>query len=348
MKNSHLPVESSRSNVSKTLRLIFGGLAGLAVLAVLGGGLIVFRIYRSATQVVTDIRNTVEEVKRDFEADRVEHRARLDENRRRDLVEYAKASSEAYKNKFEFTRKRLLDRERIVADSPFPDFDPNPKSGYCRAVREDPESFAREFRIRDAYLPKLEAARTLEDCQRVVTQLQAEVLKISIDRYRPELESLRATVAQQLGEIDAETYCVIEVTPPISEFEKAVHGAAFVFDISTGMWMFSAANLGETPALPFSSRILENAGKPRVAVVRTRENAVEYIVESVFAENHFEGAFPAACPWRLITAVPDEQTAQAAAEQAAARLRAQRKHVRDSGKAADPRPVVVVRVPDGK
>lgn len=345
MNDQRVQMEQSRSNDNKKMQRILGGLALLGVFIC---GLVGFVIYRRVSQTITNVRAVVDEVKRDFAADRAEHRNRVDENRRRELVDSAKASHAAYKEKFEFSRRFRLDRERIVANSPFPDSDGNPKLGYARAVLEDPESFAREFQTRDDYAPKLEAARTLDECQRVAAELEAKVLTIRTERYRAELQSLKANVALKLAEVKADAYCVIEVTPPISEFGKATYGAALSFDLISGMWLVSAANLGETPVLPFSQWILENAGKPRVAVVRGTERAVDYIVQSVFAENRFEGTSTDACPWRLLTAAPDESTAKAAAEEAAARLRAERKHVPESGKASDPRSVVVVRVPDAK
>lgn len=346
MNNRYFPAKPNRANRSNTLRMIFGVLGGVSVLAVLCCGLIGFLIYHSVTRVATDIRKTAEQVKSDLEADRVEHRSRVDKNRLRDLVETAKARADDYKNRYEFCRKQFQARQRLVVDSPFPDFDANPTSGFLRAVREDPESFSKEFQIKDEYIPKLEAANSLEECQRVAVELEAKVLEIRKKRYRSELESLRASVAQQLGELDAEAYCVVEVTPPISEFAKAAHGAALASDLISGMWIASAANLGETPALPFSQWIRENAGQPRVAVVRKKQRAVDYIVESIFAENHFDGLSPAVCPWRLVVTSPDEVTAQAAAEQAASKFRAEQRRIREPGKNADPRPVIVVRVPD--
>jgi hypothetical protein len=330
MNHPPLPASPNRSGGSKTLWIVVAVVGGIAALGVLGCGWIGVLIYQGIRQVATDVRTSVEQVQSDLQADRREHRARMDEIRRRNLIDQAKGRAEEYQRRFEFFRDSGI----------------GPTTAFHRAALEDPESFAREFQIQDEYFPQLEAAPSLEECQRLQTELETRVLEIRFERYRPELQSLRASVAAELAELDADAYCVLEVLPPLSELGKAAFGAALTFDIVAGMWLTSAATLGETSPLPFSQSVLEYAGQPRLAVIRERERAVDYIVQSVFAENHFDGLSPAACPWRLAASAPDEATAQAAAEQAAAQLRAQRRRASPTGPGADPRPVIVVRVPD--
>jgi len=314
------------SNGTRTFRRILALFAGLGVLVVLAcvlGGLFVSR---RVSQVVEGVRNTVQQAQREIRVEQAVQRARFDEIRRQNIIETLKARATQYQRHYQFIRDARIGQS----------------TAFDRAVHEDPESFAGEFQVKQEFLDRMAATTSLVECERLAAELEAKVVTIRIQRYRRELESLRADVARDFKDIEADAFCVIELVPPFSGLGQAAFGAALAFDLIAGTWMVSAATLGEVPVLPISQSILKSAGQPRIAIVRGRGPTIEYLVDSVFAENHFEGVSREACPWRLIAACVDAATAVAAAEKAASEWREEQQRIRDSGRSADPRPIRIV------
>jgi hypothetical protein len=332
MTNSNHSFDPNSSPRDQTLLIVCSVIGGVVLLLILGCGLAGFLVYRNFNQVATEMHEALEQEKKGMEIERAARRAVEDEQERHGIVQTAIRDADSFEKGYEVARAR----DRIW----------EPRNAYQRAVRENPETFDQEVQIRAEYLAKLQATTTLEECQHLFAEQEAKVLEIRMERYRPELDALRTQVAQEFSESDVDEYFVVELIPPISDFQKVSLGLAITFDAISGIWLVSIASGGEMKPLPMSHAVRATMGNPRVVIIRNREKAIEYVVQSIFAENKYANTLIAECPWRLITASPNDVAAREAAEQTVAEHQAEQDRLRESDQRTDPRPVIVVRLPD--
>lgn len=333
-----------------TLWIALGFVVGVWLLVVAACGVAGFFVVRSVDR---QFEKAVDGITQDLvrqEASRLEAESVGEREQRRQFVEQetarARSTRERFDRAMQINAKFAETEERLRGAGLSPPTGPS-RSGFDRAMRENPESFAEEFRVTEEYLAGLAAAETLEECQTLAGEHLTRLIQLRSRRYDPELSALRADVQRQLAEVDEEAYCVLSVIPPMSKFGKALHDTAFAFDLVTALPLLTPFTVEGGVRFPISQAVREQYGTPRVAVVQGRNAAVEYLVQSVFAESQFEGASPPSCPWTLVAAPADEQEAREAAERAAEAWQAEQQAAVEAKQPRDPRRIAVQIVPPG-
>jgi hypothetical protein len=243
-------------------------------------------------------------------AERAAEQAERDEEKRKALVQSEEYKINSIRHQYEFYHDFRLDLE--------------PEHAVARAAREDADSFDEEIALRKEYLPKLEGTKSLEEFYRLRAEQDQFVVEIRTRRYQPELESLRAKVAIELMKADPEAYYVAQIVPRLDPNYK------FQVAITTALTF----GFGQEFA---RKELAEKLDKPRIAIIRGKEPTIDYVVQTIFATNDFNGVSEKICPWRLVTTTKDKQSAIETAAQAASQW---------NEEVQDPREMVVLSLPD--